>query len=91
MLQQTHVLGNFYFLAFCPVFQIEEKAMVPAKEAKEILYNMFAQNFVTITVSSAVSVLLYSTCIRDPKYLETCLKTVGEFARCADTDETAHL
>lgn len=29
--------------------QIEEKAMVPAKEAKEILYNMFAQNFVTIT------------------------------------------
>ena len=25
--------------------------MVPAKEAKEILYNMFAQNFVTITVS----------------------------------------
>ena len=31
--------------------QIEEKAMVPAKEAKEILYNMFAQNFVSITVS----------------------------------------
>ena len=25
--------------------------MVPAKEAKEILYTMFAQNFVTITVS----------------------------------------
>ena len=27
-------------------------AMVPAKEAKEILYNMFAQNFVSITVSN---------------------------------------
>ena len=26
--------------------------MVPAKEAKEILYNMFAQNFVSITVSN---------------------------------------
>ena len=46
--------------------------MVPAKEAKEILYNMFAQNFVTITVSSAVSVLLYSTCRRELKCLETC-------------------
>ena len=40
--------------------------MVPAKEAKEILYNMFAQNFVTITVStmycvSTVKVLNFRT------------------------------
>ncbi|XP_052283471.1 DNA-directed RNA polymerase III subunit RPC3-like isoform X2 [Dreissena polymorpha] len=29
--------------------QIEELVMIPAKEAKELLYNMFAQNFITIT------------------------------------------
>ncbi|XP_046574318.1 DNA-directed RNA polymerase III subunit RPC3-like [Haliotis rubra] len=29
--------------------QIEECAMIPAKEAKELLYSMFAENFVSIT------------------------------------------
>ena len=32
--------------------QIEEMAMIPAKEAKELLYTMFAQKFVSITVST---------------------------------------
>ncbi len=31
--------------------QIEDIAMIPAKEAKEMLYHMFGQHFVTITVS----------------------------------------
>ncbi|KAL4227603.1 DNA-directed RNA polymerase III subunit RPC3 [Mactra antiquata] len=29
--------------------QIEEMAMIPSKEAKELLYNMFAQKFVSVT------------------------------------------
>lgn len=29
--------------------QVEEKAMLPPKEAKELLYKMFAENFVTLT------------------------------------------
>ena len=36
--------------AHVAMFQIEEMAMIPAKEAKELLYNMFAQNFITIAV-----------------------------------------
>ena len=32
-------------------FQIEQFAMIPAKETKEMLYNMFSQHFVSITVS----------------------------------------
>ena len=31
--------------------QIEEFAMIPAKEAKDMLYRMFGEQFVTITVS----------------------------------------
>ena len=32
-------------------FQIEELAMIPAKEAKEMLYRMFGEGFITLTVS----------------------------------------
>lgn len=34
-------------------FQIEDFAMISAKEAKELLYDMFSQNFITTAVSKS--------------------------------------
>ena len=35
------------------MLQIEEFAMIPAKEAKDMLYRMFGEQLVTITVSGS--------------------------------------
>ena len=42
--------ADFNAELFISCFQIEECAMIPAKEAKEMLYKLFGENFVALTV-----------------------------------------
>eukprot|EP00057_Strongylocentrotus_purpuratus_P024651 XP_011679125.1 PREDICTED: DNA-directed RNA polymerase III subunit RPC3-like [Strongylocentrotus purpuratus] len=38
----------FVYLDYCPDSVIENFALIPAKEAKELVYQMFAENFITV-------------------------------------------
>lgn len=49
----------------CLWFQIEEMAMIPAKEAKEMLYSLFDEQLVTIKVRTTLNTGFYLMSAQD--------------------------